>query len=235
MMQEGNRNLMKILIVTLKSWNIRNAENMILKYKNEHDFFIISRKEEFTVEFIEKIKPDFIFFPHWSYIIPSNIYENNICVVFHMTDLPFGRGGSPLQNLIVRGYQQTKISAIRVTKEIDAGPIYMKEELSLEGSAEQIFKRASDIVFEKMIPEFLKKDLIPQEQKGRVECFKRRLPEESELKEEMEMDIIYNYIRMLDAEGYPNAFIKFGNKTIKFKNAIFKQNKITAEVEVIEE
>ncbi len=34
--------------------------------------------------------------------MPREIFENWACVVFHMTDLPYGRGGSPLQNLIVR-------------------------------------------------------------------------------------------------------------------------------------
>lgn len=44
-----------------------------------------------------------------------------------MTDLPYGRGGSPLQNLIVRNHYKTKISEIRVKKEIDSGPIYLKK------------------------------------------------------------------------------------------------------------
>ena len=42
-----------------------------------------------------------------------------------MTDLPFGRGGSPLQNLIVRGYKETMLSAIKCVGEVDAGPIYI--------------------------------------------------------------------------------------------------------------
>ena len=32
----------------------------------------------------------------------QEIHENYKCIIFHMTDLPFGRGGSPLQNLISR-------------------------------------------------------------------------------------------------------------------------------------
>ena len=65
-----------------------------------------------------------------------------------MTDLPYGRGGSPLQNLIVRGKKDTMLSAIQVEKELDAGAIYMKMPLSLEGSAAQILRRASNIIFE---------------------------------------------------------------------------------------
>ena len=59
-----------------------------------------------------------------------------------MTDLPFGRGGSPLQNLITRGISKTKISALRCNEEIDAGPIYLKRPLSLHGSAEEIYQLA---------------------------------------------------------------------------------------------
>jgi methionyl-tRNA formyltransferase len=44
-----------------------------------------------------------------------------------MTDLPFGRGGSPLQNLISRKIYNTKLSAIRVVKELDAGPVFLKK------------------------------------------------------------------------------------------------------------
>jgi len=38
-----------------------------------------------------------------------------------MTDLSYGRGGSPLQNLIVRGYKDTMISALWIEKELDSG------------------------------------------------------------------------------------------------------------------
>ena len=65
-----------------------------------------------------------------------------------MTDLPYSRGGSPLQNLILRGHQETQIIALRCVAELDAGPIYMKRPLSLEESAYEIFVRAADVVQE---------------------------------------------------------------------------------------
>lgn len=226
---------MRILIATIKSWNIINAEKLAESYGDKHNIRIIHKKEELTGGLIEEFHPDIIFFPHWSYVIPEEIYKNTICVVFHMTDLPFGRGGSPLQNLIIRGYQETKISALRVTKEIDAGPIYMKEKLSLEGSAEQVFKRASDIIFEKMIPVFMSNNLTAKEQIGTPVFFKRRKPEESELQESMSLQMVYDYIRMLDAEGYPKAYINFGKLKLVFKNAKIQEGKLATEVEITEE
>ena len=210
---------MKIVIATLKSWNIEHAEKLKAELEPGHEVLIMSSKDELSVENIEKIKPDFIFFPHWSYIIPADIYDKYNCVVFHMTDLPYGRGGSPLQNLIVRGHKDTKISAIKVTAGIDEGPVYFKENLSLDGSADEIFRRLSDVVFNKMIPRFLSEDLKPIPQEGEPVVFKRRKPWESELTPEMTLSTVYDYIRMLDAEGYPSAFCNYGDKRMEFKAA----------------
>jgi methionyl-tRNA formyltransferase len=68
--------------------------------------------------------PRYVFFAHWSWKIPRAVYEAHECVIFHMTDVPFGRGGSPLQNLISRGIYETKLSALRCVEEMDAGPVY---------------------------------------------------------------------------------------------------------------
>ena len=226
---------MKIIIATIKSWNIEHANKIKNDFKGQHQIEIIDKKEKLNLMDLEKFKPDFIFFPHWSYIIPKSIYEKYECVVFHMTDLPFGRGGSPLQNLIVRGIYNTKISALRVEKELDAGPVYMKENLDLLGSAEEIYRRASDIIFRIMIPKFLKDEkLRPEKQQGEPVYFKRRRPDESELKDFMSLQQIYDYIRMLDAEGYPKAYLKLGNHKISFKNAAIKCGKVYAEVEMEE-
>lgn len=209
-------NDLRILIATIKEWNIENARCFREQYGNFHDIRIITKKEDLTIESVAEFHPALIFFPHWSHIIPKEIYETYNCVVFHMTDLPYGRGGSPLQNLIVRGHKETKLSAIKVTEGIDQGPIYFKEELALCGSAEEIYKRASDIIFTKMIPKFLVGNIEPKEQEGNPVVFKRRKKEESELKQDFSLEKIYDYIRMLDAEGYPHAYIEFGDYKIEF-------------------
>ena len=226
---------MRIIIATIKPWNIRNAEKLEKCYGDAHSIMIIKSQEQMNFDTVSSFAPDIIFFPHWSYIIPEEIFNTYECVVFHMTDLPFGRGGSPLQNLIVRGFKETKISAIRVVKEIDAGPIYLKQKMSLEGSADEIYRRASGIIFEKMIPLFLHNKLEAVEQTGTPVFFKRRHPEESELSPDMSLMQLYDYIRMLDAEGYPNAYIMFGKYKISFKRAKMLNNKIKAELEIEEE
>ena len=226
---------MKIIIATIRSWNIKEAEKFIKKYGCQHSITLISTKAELCYDNIYKISPDYIFFPHWSDYIPTEIFEKYCCVVFHMTDLPFGRGGSPLQNLIERGYKETKISAIRVVEQLDAGPIFLKEDLDLQGSAQEIFERAAKIIFWKMIPHFMTESLVAIPQSGEIIEFKRRKPEQSQLSASMDIDKIYDYIRMLDAEGYPRAYIPFGSKRINFSNASLQNGRVTATVELVEE
>lgn len=210
---------MKIIIATVKSWNIERAQALQKQYKGVHDIMIYTQKDEFTIENVRRVNPDYILLPHWSYFIPSEITDNWECVVFHMTDLPYGRGGSPLQNLIVRGHKETKISAIQVTEKLDGGPVYIKRPLSLEGSAQEIFVRCADIIFQEMIPVLLTEKVVPKPQEGEPVIFKRRKPEDGEITSDMELDKIYDYIRMLDAEGYPRAYIDFGDYRLEFAKA----------------
>ena len=224
-----------IVIATIKKWNIRNAENLKNVYKNSCDITIITNKEDFSYERLKAINPAYIFFPHWSWIIPKDIYEKFNCVVFHISDLPYGRGGSPLQNQIVRKIYNTKISAIKVEEGIDTGKVYLKEDFYIGlGSAEEIFKKVSDIIFFKMIPYILENDIIPYEQEGNVLEFKRRKPQESNLIEAglNSLDEFYDFIRMLDADGYPRAFIKLNNFKIEFLEAHLKEEKVIGRFEI---
>ncbi|SIQ30432.1 formyltransferase family protein [Halanaerobium kushneri] len=224
---------MNIIIATIKSWNIKNTEEFI-ENNPEYNIKLITDKDNLSLKNIEDFNPDYIFFPHWSWIIPEEIYSNYNCIVFHMTDLPFGRGGSPLQNLIVRGIKNTKISALKVDGGLDTGDIYLKEDLNLNGSAEEIFIRLSNIIFEKMIPFILNEKPEPQKQKGEVVKFKRRKPAESEIEKKFSIAKVYDYIRMLDAEGYPKAFIEYGDLKLEFNRAKLTANGIVADVKITE-
>lgn len=227
---------MRIMIVTIKQWNIENYKKIVMNSQSDIEWKIIIDKNELCIDNIKKFNPDYIFFPHWSWIIPKEIYENYKCILFHMTDLPFGRGGSPLQNLISRGIENTKISAIRVVKELDAGDIYLKKNLNLNGSADEIFARASKIVFKEMIPEIIKGNNEPNPQKGEIVNFERRKPEQSKIEDNIEnIESIYDKVRMLDGEGYPKAYIKFGRYRIEFSRAQYNGETIIADAKIVEE
>ncbi|MDN5215677.1 formyltransferase family protein [Fulvivirgaceae bacterium BMA12] len=219
----------------MKKIIIANTNNIHGELENrlavEYGASIIHNKAELNLENLNTLNPEYIFFLHWSYIIPEEIFTGFKCVVFHMTDLPYGRGGSPLQNLIVRGHKSTRLSALQVAEGIDTGDIYLKEDLSLCGTAEEIFIRAGGLM-EKMIKKIIKEDLRPTPQQGEPELFKRRKPNESSIQNLKEILDVYDYIRMLDADGYPKAFIETDHFKFEFSRASLKKDGIFADVRI---
>ena len=195
-------------------------------------FHLIEEPAEFTRDHLERLNPRYVFLPHWSHIVPAEIHRNFECVVFHMTDLPFGRGGTPLQNLIVRGFTETRLTAFRCVEELDSGPVYLKRPLALDGTAEQIYARGARLVGE-MIREIIATGPEPRPQEGEVVVFKRRRPGQSDLSGLTDPRRIYDHIRMLDAEGYPHAFLETDRLRLEFTGAELRGGEVTARVRIV--
>lgn len=219
----------RVLIAAVKPWNVARYRRWAAA--GRHRSTLVERPEDLTPSAVEAYAPDLIFVPHWSWRIPTAIHERFECIGFHMTDLPFGRGGSPLQNLILRKLAATQVSAFRVTGEMDAGPIYLKRPLSLDGSAGDIYARAADIVFD-MIDEILERRPVPVPQRGSVVGFQRRTPAESEITGGMNARDLYDFIRMLDAETYPPAFLIHAGLRYEFRCAVLRGGRVEAQVSV---
>jgi methionyl-tRNA formyltransferase len=191
-------------------------------------FELISAPDALSPALAGLPRPQFVFFPHWSWIIPDAVHQEFDCVVFHMTDLPFGRGGSPLQNLIKRGMTETKVSAIFVESGLDTGDVLLQRPMSLHGSAEEIYIRAAGII-EEMIIDIVESDPEARPQEGEPVAFKRRTPEESEISGNETLEGLFDHIRMLDAEGYPHAFIDLGPFVLRFGRASIRHGKLVTD------
>lgn len=217
------------IIASSKNWNHDMVDNLAQKCSAR--VILIEQESELTLDKLDKIEPDKIFIPHWSTPIDSSIYQKYECIIFHMTDLPFGRGGSPLQNLIARGIYQTKLSAIRCDAGMDTGAVYLKRPLSLHGSAEEIYIRAGSIILE-MIIAIIKTDPTPAPQTGEPVSFKRRCPEQGDIKQLESLEQVFDYIRMLDASDYPKAFLETDRLRLEFSRAALKKESIWADVQI---
>jgi methionyl-tRNA formyltransferase len=173
--------------------------------------------------------PRFIFFLHWSYIVPKSVTDAHPCVCFHMADVPYGRGGTPLQNLILRGHAKTKLTALRMTDVVDGGPVYMKRTLSLRGSAQEILERAT-LLAARMIREMIRRPPRPRPQRGEVVLFHRRKPHESAIPTLTRLRDLYDFVRMLDAPTYPRAFLVHEGMRYEFSGAKIGKDGLTADV-----
>lgn len=214
-----------------KPWNRTVFEEELASAPGRWHF--LADQTELTEAHLAQLDPEFVFFLHWSRIVPAAIFERWTCVVFHMTDVPYGRGGSPLQNLIVRGHRTTKLSAIRMRAGVDAGPVYLKEDLSLEGGAEEIFIRASRQAA-RMILRILAERPEPQPQSGEPTVFRRRAPVESEIPSLTSLDELFDFLRMLDADGYPRAFIQRDGFRYEFSRPARYHGRVVADVTITE-
>jgi methionyl-tRNA formyltransferase len=107
----------------------------------------------------------------------------------------------------------------------------MKRPLSLTGTAEEILLRAT-LLTEGMIEHIFSERPEPIEQTGEITEFKRRLPEDGNLASLDDLETLFDYIRMLDADGYPPAFIETDCFRLEFNRATENPNDIVAEVKI---
>jgi methionyl-tRNA formyltransferase len=219
----------RYIVAGAKPWNKRVFDEIIASYAGEWHF--VDAQAELTVEKVRRTDPRYIFFMHWSWRVPPEIIDSHACVCFHMTDVPYGRGGSPLQNLILRGHRRTKLTALRMVADFDAGPVYLKKDLCLEGNAEEIYIRAS-YLSARMMLEIVETEVTPIPQSGEPVFFHRREPGESGITQPEHLHALYDFIRMLDAKGYPVAFIEHLGFRYEFRRASIYDGHIRADVKI---
>jgi methionyl-tRNA formyltransferase len=221
-----------LLLLSSRPWNAALADRLSRRLDRLVEF--ISAPAQLTPEAVGAIDPQWIFVPHWSQLIPESIWGPWPTVIFHMTDLPYGRGGSPLQNLIQRGHCSTMLTALRCGAGLDSGGVYLKQPLSLHGSAEEIFLRADSLI-EQMIECIVLLEPVAMPQEGESVVFKRRTPAQSNLASCPEGDLSawYDQIRMLDAEGYPHAFLEIHGMRLELRRVCQRSDGLHADVRII--
>ncbi len=215
------------IVASSKPWNKISFNK--LKKKTNFKWLYVSTPLELRRALKKNTNFNYLFFLHWNWKVPQKIFEKHECICFHMTDLPYGRGGSPLQNLILKRKKDTILSAFKMTKEIDGGPIYFKKRMLLNGRAENIYKRADKLSW-KIIHWIIQNKPIPKPQKGKVIHFNRRKPKQSLMPKKAKLSEIYDFIRMLDAPTYPSSFIHHGDFTIEFSHSKLNDNFVEARV-----
>jgi len=206
----------KYVIAAVKPWFAEAYERRVGKRSDV--FSYLENPDTLSLDLLDKIGPRFVFFTHWPTRVPSEILNKYECVCFHMTDLPYGRGGSPLQNLILRGHEETQVCALRMVEELDAGPIYLKRPLTITGKAGDIYSNLADLVFD-MIFNMIREKPTATPQTGLPSIFKRRKPADSELIKTGTDKDMYDHIRMVDAPTYPSAYLQWGEWVIEFSDA----------------
>jgi methionyl-tRNA formyltransferase len=211
-----------ILVATTKPWNIKAFAEL---KGSDPDWHLITSKGALNREYLFQLDPDWIFFPHWSWVVNQGIYKQWNCVVFHTAPLPKYRGGSVFQHQIMDGEAASEICAVKMVQELDAGPVYSRKHLSLQGSMQEIFEKFAVDVYG-MMNYIIAVNPTPIPQEGEPTVYRRRTPAESRIPSLIAPIDAYNHIRALDARGYPNSFIEYSNLRLEFRGAKLVTNDV---------
>jgi len=160
---------------------------------------------------------DFLFLISCNQIIDSQIrdlYVNTL--VIHESDLPQGRGWSPLIWQILEGKNDIVISLFKAEDQIDSGDIYKKDILKLDGT--EIYDEINNKLFKIKLDLMLwainnVKNLKPIHQDNiKASYYTKRTPADSEVDINKSLIDQFNLIRICDPKRYPAFFYHKGKK-----------------------
>jgi len=172
-------------------------------------------------EFLKQVNPEYVFFFHWSEIVSDDVFNRYKCIVLHTSNLPDGKGGSPLQNQILDGIVSTQVNALDMVSDLDSGDIYCSSPITLQGTINEIYFAIAKVSLD-LIGKCIS-GVKPKPQKSGGKIYKRN--KKNTIDFNQDLISIHNTIRMLDGDGYENAHVELGNYRLTFNRSKLNYNK----------
>jgi len=164
-----------------------------------------------NIKFKDKIDDDgdILFALHYPSIIDERLFKHhNANIVIHAADLPKGRGRSPIHWEVEAGANKLILSMFEMRGGADDGPVYMKSQMSLDGTEllneirRKVIKAELD-----MVDEFLSRwPCLPEEQTGEPSYYKKRTRENQRIDPNKTIADQFNKMRVADNDLYPLWF-----------------------------
>jgi UDP-2,4-diacetamido-2,4,6-trideoxy-beta-L-altropyranose hydrolase len=220
----GRERIRKIMYKEMKKFNITIVSDLnswINKYIPE----LISKiKKEHNVNWVHDINDipngDFVFYLGCGRIVPSEILaRNKHNLVVHESDLPKGKGWSPLTWQILEGENEIPIVLFEAVEKVDSGKVYAKDVMKFNGLelVDELREKQAQksmqlcLKFIQEYPEIVDRG---KEQVGKSTYYRRRTPEDSRLDPDKTIREQFNLLRVVDNERYPAFFEIDGEKYI---------------------
>lgn len=155
---------------------------------------------------------DIVFYLGCGQIVPANILKRNQHnLVVHESDLPQGRGWSPLTWQILEGRNSVPIVLFEAAETVDSGPVYLKEVMNFQGTelVDELRRIQAEcsiklcVSFIDGFPDIVYKG---RQQKGKATYYPRRTPEDSRLDPDKTLREQFNLFRVVDNQRYPAFF-----------------------------
>lgn len=194
----------KITILTDKtSWMNKYSLNLKeLFEKRGHIVDLISSRDDIK-------KGDIAFLLSCFEIIPEKylkLNKNNIVV--HASRLPEGKGWSPASWQILEGKNEIPLTLFEAVNAVDAGKIYMQDEIKLEGTEliDEWQSKLGEKIIEMCFQYVENYPVLGKEQIGESTFYPKRKPQDSRLDINKSIKEQFNLLRIVDNEKYPAYF-----------------------------
>ena len=164
----------------------------------------------------EILKGDFNFLLGCTTIIEKHFLKlNSHNLVIHESDLPKGKGWSPVSWQVLEGVNEIPVTMFEATEQLDAGAVYLKDKIILEGH--ELLPRIKEKQGEKtldMIYRFLSlwPDLAPVPQAGEESLYDRRTIDDDMLDINKTIAEQFNNLRIADNTNHPAWFKIYGKR-----------------------
>jgi len=166
---------------------------------------------------------DIAFFLGCTKLAAPNILSKNLLnLVVHASDLPRGRGFSPLKWQIIEGKSTIIVSLLEAVSLADAGRIFLKNKIVYRGN--ELLNEMQNILGKKcnaMCLNFLSKEMFPKgkAQIGKPTYYKKRTIEDQKIDPYKSIYSQFNKLRVADNTRFPTFFNIDGvDYEIKIKN-----------------
>lgn len=135
-------------------------------------------------------------------------------IVIHASDLPHGKGFSPLQWQILEGKNDITLTLFEAVEKLDAGPYYLKSMIHFDGT--ELYGELRRVLGEKIIEMAVYyvsnyDSLVPVHQTGKETIYPKRTIKDDELDIDKSLRELFNHFRIADNKNYP-VFFRYREK-----------------------
>ncbi|MEW5744460.1 MAG: formyltransferase family protein [Nitrospirota bacterium] len=149
-------------------------------------------------------------------LMNDTLSKNRQNIVIHASDLPEGKGWSPLTWQIEEGRNIIPLTLFEATEQLDSGAWYIKDTVCLSGYdlIDETREKLALKLMEMIEAFLLGYPLEPRPQQGEETFFPRRTKKDNELDINLPLAAQFNKLRVMDNERYPAYFVIDGHRFI---------------------
>ncbi len=200
-----------IVVDNPKSWFMPFAQKLIKILRKSHQVKFLNHSKRIG-------RGDCAFFLSCLNLVPKSTLALNLNnLVVHGSNLPAGKGFSPVSWQILEGRNKIVLTLLEATDKLDSGDIYFKDSVNFKGHelSDEIHQKIGEKIVA-MVLRYVSRypRLKKKAQKGKSSYYRRRTISDDNLPTNKTIKELFNRLRIADNERHPVYFCLKGRKYI---------------------